>query len=123
MTTPMATVQKRRFESPDETRPAGTGKADLVNLGQVTMMRVTLPPGWKWSTDVKPIAGTKSCQAPHLGYVLSGRMHLVMDDGTEEDFGPGDLMMAAPGHDAWIVGNEPYIGLDITGSGVWAKPR
>jgi hypothetical protein len=123
MTTLTATVQKRRFESPDETRPAGTGKADIVNLGQVTMMRTTLPSGWKWSTDVKPIAGTESCQAPHLGYVLSGRMHVVMDDGTAEDFGPGDLMMAAPGHDAWVVGNESYVGLDITGSGIWAKPK
>lgn len=121
--TTTATIAKRRFESPDETRAAGSGKADIVTLGEVTIMRQTLPPGWKWSTDVKPVANTESCQAPHVGYVMSGRMHVVMDDGTEADFGPGDLMMIAPGHDAWVVGNEQIVSLDITGSGVWARPR
>jgi hypothetical protein len=77
---------KRTFDSPDETRPAGSGKADIVDLGKATFMRVTLPPGWQWSKDVKPIAHTDNCQAAHLGYVLSGRMHDVMDDGTEADF-------------------------------------
>jgi hypothetical protein len=65
---------KRTFDSPDETRPAGSGKAAIVDLAQATFMRVTVPPGWRWSKDVKPIAGTDSCQAAHLGYVLSGRM-------------------------------------------------
>jgi hypothetical protein len=123
MAASVPSLLKRTFDSPDETRPAGSGKAAIVNLGQATFMRVTLPPGWRWSKDVKPIAHTESCQAAHLGYVLSGRMHAVMDDGTEADFGPGDLMLMAPGHDAWVVGNEPYVGLDITGSAAWAKPQ
>jgi len=114
---------KRNFSAPDETRPAGTGKADVIGLGEVTMMKITLPAGWRWSKDVKPIAKTESCQAPHLGYGISGRLHVVMDDGAEEEFGPGDVQMVPPGHDAWVVGNEPYVGIDITGAGVWAKPH
>jgi len=116
-------IVKRNFNSPDETRPAGAGKADVVNLGDVTMMKVTLQPGWKWSKDVKPLVNTPSCQAPHLGYIMSGRLHVVMDDGTEEEFGPGDLELIAPGHDAWVVGNDPVVALDITGAGIWAKPH
>jgi quercetin dioxygenase-like cupin family protein len=114
---------KRNFDSPDETRPAGAGKAAVVGLGDVTLMKVTLEPGWKWSKDVKPLVNTASCQAPHLGYVLSGRLHVVMDDGSEEEFGPGDIEMIPPGHDAWVVGNEPVVALDITGAGIWAKPH
>jgi len=115
---------KRTFEAPDEVRPAGLGTAHVVGgLGEITMMRVTLQPGWRWSNDVKPIVKTESCQAPHLNYVLSGRIHVVMDDGSEEEFGPGDLAAIPPGHDAWVVGNESLIALDVTGAGVWAKPR
>ena len=114
-------VQKRTFESADETRQAGSGQGEIVKLGQTTFMRVTLPPGWKWSTDVKPIAKTDTCQATHTGYVVSGRMHVVMEDGTEEEFGPGDLTLIPPGHDAWVVGDEPFVSVDITGSPQWAK--
>jgi hypothetical protein len=114
-------MQKRSFEAPDEQRPAGNARAAIVNLGNVTMMRITAQPGWRWSTDVKPIVKTDSCQAPHLGYSLSGRMHVRMDDGTEEEFGPGDVVVVPPGHDAWVVGDEPYVALDITGGGIWAK--
>jgi uncharacterized cupin superfamily protein len=113
---------KRRFESPDEVRPAGQGQAEIVKFGDVALMRVTLKPGWKWSNDVKPIVHTDSCQAHHLGYMFSGRMHVVMSDGSEEEFGPGDVVDIPPGHDAWVVGNEPAVSLDITGSSIWAKP-
>lgn len=116
------TVGKRRFESPDEVRPAGSGKAEIVKFGDVALMRVTLQPGWKWSSDVKPIVKTESCQAHHLGYMFSGRMHVVMSDGSEEEFGPGDVVDIPPGHDAWVVGNEPAVSLDVTGSSIWAKP-
>lgn len=116
-------VQKRTFDSADETRPAGSGHGDIVNLGQTTFMRVTLPPGWKWSKDVKSAAHTETCQATHSGYVVSGRMHVVMEDGSEEDFGPGDLTLIPPGHDAWVVGDEPFVSVDITGSTQWAKPQ
>jgi hypothetical protein len=80
---------KRRFEAPDETRPAGSGKAEVVGLGEVTLKRAILAPGWRWSKDVQPIAKTESCQAAHLNYFLSGRLHVVMDDGREEELWAG----------------------------------
>jgi hypothetical protein len=115
-------MQKRSFDAPDEQRPAGNGRADIINVGNMALMRLTLQPGWRWSTDVKPIAGTDSCQAPHLQYVVSGRGRIRMDDGTEEEFGPGDVAVVPAGHDAWVLGNEPVVAIDITGSAVWAKP-
>jgi len=111
-------MTKRNFDAPDETRPAGSGKADVVGMGALTMMRVTLPPGWRWSQDVQPVAKTASCQAPHMLYILSGRLRTVMDDGSAQEFGPGDLGAIPPGHDAWVVGNAPAVLLDITGAGV-----
>jgi quercetin dioxygenase-like cupin family protein len=97
------------------------GQLDVVETGTGMVGRATFEPGWKWSEHVKPIAGTDSCQAPHMGYVISGRMHIVMDDGTEEDFGPGDLMIAPPGHDAWTVGNEACVAIDWQGVADYAK--
>ena len=120
-TSDIQSLEKKSLEQPDETRTFDNGKVDVVTVGGVGVGRFTLRPGWRWSENVKPIVKTDSCQAPHLGYVLSGRMHVRMDDGTEEEFGPGDVVMVPPGHDAWVVGNEPYVALDITGSGVWAK--
>ena len=76
---------------------------------------VTLKPGWKWSTSVKPIANTDSCQAPHLQYHVAGRLHVVMDDGSEAEFGPGDVSKLPPGHDAWVVGQDAVVIIDITG--------
>ena len=116
------TLRRLNFDTPDETRPAGSAKADIINVGDMAMMRVTAPPGWRWSKDVAPIAKTESCQAPHLHYQLSGRIHVVMDDGTEDEFGPGDLAVIPPGHDAWVVGDEPVVAIDVTGANVWAKP-
>ena len=83
--------------------------------------RATFEPGWRWSEYVKPIAKTDSCQAPHMGYIVSGRMGVVMDDETREDFGPGDVMIVPPGHDAWTIGEEPCIMVDWTGIGDYAK--
>jgi quercetin dioxygenase-like cupin family protein len=79
-------------------------------------------PGWRWSEDVKPIAGTQSCQAPHAIYVISGRMGIRMDDGTEGEIGPGDIAMIEPGHDAWVVGDEACVGVDFGGYASYAKP-
>jgi len=95
---------------------------NVVNIGGATVGRAVFNPGWKWSNDVKPIAGTDSCQAPHTGYVISGSMHVVMDDGTEGDAGPGYAIAISPGHDAWIVGDEPCVMLDWSGSANYAKP-
>ena len=115
-------LQRRNFDDPDETRKPGSGTARVVNIGEFGLMDVSLPPGWRWSQDVKPITGTDSCQAYHVIQMRSGRMHVVLDDGSETEFGPGDLGLVSPGHDAWVVGDEPAVYLDITGSGTWAKP-
>jgi len=114
-------MKKRSFDRPDETRRFDNGQIDLVLLGGVTFGKGVFRPGWKWSESVKPIAKTKSCEAPHLQYIVSGKLHLVMDDGMETDFGPGDLALIPPGHDAWVVGNETVVAIDINGLTDYAK--
>ncbi len=112
------------FGTPDETRNfAGKGKMDVINVGGVTAGKGVFEPGWKWSVNVKPIAGGESCQAAHAGYILSGRMKIVMDDGSELEAGPGEVFVASAGHDAWIVGDEPCVMIDFGASvGQYAKP-
>lgn len=113
----MAGAASKTFSSPDETRPfKANGQMDLVTLGDSTMGRGTFEPGWKWSNDVKPIAGTDLCQTPHFGYVLSGKMVVQMADDTETEFGPGDVVSIDPGHDAWIVGDDACVMLDVQAS-------
>jgi hypothetical protein len=118
----MNTMQKKTVLQPDERRTFENGQVDLVSLGGVTFGRATLRPGWKWSTCVKPLVKTKSCQAPHLQYQVSGRLRVVMDDGSEQEFGPGDVSFIPPGHDAWVVGKDPVVVIDISGMGDYAKP-
>jgi quercetin dioxygenase-like cupin family protein len=117
----MASMQKKSLDSPDQTRTFEKGKIELANLGDTTIGRVTLEPGWSWDKCVKPIVKTDSCQAPHTQYIISGRIKVVMDDGTEEEFGPGDAAVIPPGHNAWVVGNEPVVGIDFTGLKEYAK--
>jgi hypothetical protein len=123
----MGTIAKSGLEikkvaAPDETRAfAGKGRAEIFTLESGTAMRGVFEPGWRWSEHVKPIAGTKSCEAPHLLYILSGRMHIKMDDGTEGDIGPGDFVRIAPGHDAWVVGDEVCQAIDFGGFDKYAK--
>jgi ethanolamine utilization protein EutQ (cupin superfamily) len=118
----MAGLESKNFDQADETRTFDKGHMDLVTVGGTTIGRAVFEPGWKWSECVKPIAGTDTCQVAHTGYVISGRMHVAMDDGTEGDAGPGDMFVIAPGHDAWTVGNEPCVALDIQGAPGYAKP-
>ncbi len=118
----MAKMVVKKFSSADETRPfKAHGRVDILNLEGGTVGRAVFEPGWKWSKDVKPLAGTESCMAPHSGYVLSGRMHVVMDDGQEEDIGPGDYFVIPPGHDGWVIGNEPCVALDFAGMQDYAR--
>lgn len=119
----MAKVMVKKFSSADETRPfKAHGHVDLVTVGEGKVGRAVFEAGWKWSSDVKPIAGTKSCEAHHSGYVLSGRMHIVMDSGEQADIGPGDYVVIEPGHDAWTVGNEACVILDFAGMEQYARP-
>jgi len=117
-------LQKKSFESADEVRPmADKGRVEILNIGDGVVGKATFEPGWRWSEHVKPIAGTDSCQAAHLGYVLSGHQKIVMDDGSELDFGPGDVVAIPPGHDGWVVGDEPCVVLDFAGMAHYAKSR
>ncbi len=119
----MTAMVKKSFDSPEETRPMNKGKAEVVSLGDIKAMRVTFEPGWRWSECVKPIVGTDSCQVAHLLHVVSGRMAVRMDDGSETEFGPGDVGHIPPGHDAWIVGDEPFVSIDFQGGAIYAAPR
>ncbi|MFF4366481.1 cupin domain-containing protein [Streptomyces sp. NPDC001594] len=121
----MAAMVRKNFDKPDETRPFedGKGRLDVIETDGGSVGRAVFEPGWRWSEHIKPLAGTDSCQSAHTGYVLSGRIHVAMDDGEAEDFGPGDFMQIAPGHDAWVVGDEPVVALDWTGYGNYAKPQ
>lgn len=115
-------IQKKNLDSsPDDTRKFEKGKVEIVNFGNMTIGRAIFEPGWSWSKCVKPIVNTNSCQAPHTQYVVSGRLKVVMDDGTEEEFGPGDAAIIPPGHDAWVVGNESVVAIDFTGLKDYAK--
>jgi quercetin dioxygenase-like cupin family protein len=114
-------VQKKNLSSPDEIRPFSKGKVELVTVEGITFGRATLESGWKWSEHVKPIANTKSCEASHTSYHVSGRLRVKMDDGTEAEFGPGDVSYLPPGHDAWVVGNETVVVIDITGMTHYAE--
>jgi hypothetical protein len=116
-------MQRKTFAKPDDSRTFDKGQVDVVKLGGVTLGKAVLQPGWKWSTCVKPIVKTKSCQAAHLQYHLSGRLAVLMDDGSQAEYGPGEVSLLPPGHDAWVVGNEPVVLIDISGMGEYAKTR
>jgi quercetin dioxygenase-like cupin family protein len=119
----MAGLIRKSLDAPEETRPfaAGMGQVDLVNSDAGLVGRAIFQPGWQWSKHVKPIAQTDSCQAPHMGYYVSGRMRVVMDDGEETEYGPGDFAIIPPGHDAWTVGDEPCVVIDWQGFADYAK--
>ena len=118
----MATIEVKSFDSPDEVREfEGNGHSDIVQVGGRAVGRGTFEPGWRWSENIKPIAGTDSCQTFHLGYVVSGRMKVIMDDGQEAECGPGDVAVIEPGHDAEVVGSEACIFLDFGEIADYAK--
>jgi len=109
----MARLQRRRFTEPDDVRTVPHGRIDVVELDDRVVGRMSYEPGWRWSVDVKPIAGTDSCQFHHFGVTLGGRVRVEMRDGTELEIGPGDVFEIPPGHDAWVVGDEPWISVDF----------
>jgi len=114
-------VEHRSFAKPDEVRDFTHGRAEIVDLGGQPIGRLVLEPGWRWSNDVKPIAGTDLCEAPHFQYHVSGRLGIRMEDGTEFIAGPGDLTSLPRGHDAWVVGDEPVVTVDFYGASTYAK--
>lgn len=112
----MSHLEGKGFDSPDEVREfKAHGRVELVELASGPVGKGTFEPGWKWSEDVKPLAGTDSCQVAHVGYVISGRMTVRMDDGSEHEYVPGEAFSMPPGHDAWTEGDEPCILVDFGG--------
>ena len=109
----MAGVVSKSFDSPDETRTPDKTKIDVVKLGSTTAARTTFQPGWKWSECIKPVAGTESCQAHHVGAIIAGRLHVVHEDGTELEISAGDVYIVEPGHNAWVVGDEPVTSFEF----------
>ena len=109
----MAGVESRDFASPDETRTPDKTKVDVVRMASATVARFAFEPGWRWSECVKPVAGTDSCQVRHVGVVQQGRMAVKHDDGTELEIGPGEAYVIEPGHDAWVVGDEGFVGYEF----------
>ncbi|HVW16997.1 MAG TPA: cupin domain-containing protein [Solirubrobacteraceae bacterium] len=114
----MAGVQARDFGSPDETRTPAKTRIDVVRLGPATAARLVFDPGWKWSECIKPVAGTESCQVRHVGLLESGVLHVVHDDGSEADISAGQAYVIQPGHDAWVVGDEPAVAFEFDARGV-----
>ena len=119
----MKKAELKNFVKPDEVREFAKGKVELVTIGGATVGRAVLEPGWRWATSVQPLAKTKSCEAAHFQYHVSGVLRVRMDDGTEFDCKPGDVSLLPPGHDAWVVGNEPAVVVDFQGMIDFAKSR
>ena len=109
----MPGVQSRDFDSPDETRTPDKTKVDIVRMGATTVGRFVFEPGWRWSECIKPVAGTDSCQARHVGVAHAGRIAVQHDDGTLLEIGAGDAYIIEPGHDAWVVGDETFVGFEF----------
>ncbi len=109
----MGSAERKSIRAPDETKSFDKGRCDLVHVGAMTLGRSVLEPGWRWSESIGRIAGTERCEITHTGVVVSGRLHFALSDGSEIEAGPDDAFSAPPGHDAWVVGNEPCEVLDF----------
>jgi len=109
----MTGVQQLDFESPQESRTPEKTRVDVIRVGNTTVGRFAFEPGWRWSDCIKPVAGTDSCQARHVGVVQTGRLGVSHEDGSEVELGPGEAYVIEPGHDAWVVGDEPFVALEF----------
>ena len=117
----MARLQRRRFSDPDEVRQIPHGNIEVVSLDDRVVGKMTYEPGWRWSVDIKPIANTDSCQFHHFGVTISGTLRTQMRDGTELEINPGDVFEIPPGHDAWVVGDEPWVSIDFEAMRTYAR--
>ena len=116
-------LQRRRFTEPSDVRTMPRGRIEVVELDDTVVGRMTYEPGWRWSVDVRPIAGTDTCQYHHVGMALSGLLRVQMPDGTELEIGPGDVFEIPPGHDAWVVGDEPWVSVDFEAMRTFGRQR
>ncbi|HUP82598.1 MAG TPA: adenylate/guanylate cyclase domain-containing protein [Candidatus Limnocylindria bacterium] len=119
----MAKLQKRSLNTPDEVRPVGRGRLEVVSIDDAAFGRIVYQPGWRWTTDVRAIAGTDLCEIHHMGYVISGQLHTEMRDGSTMEAVAGDIFEIPPGHDAWVVGDEPWVSIDWRGRRHFAAQR
>ena len=124
----MEPVVVRKFETkshnaPDETRTPSKTRIEVVRLEGFTIGRFNFEPGWRWSECVKPVVGTDSCQNSHVGYAVSGRIRVRLTDGTERTIGGGESYTIPPGHDAWVEGGEPFVGIEVMSAEQYAKPQ
>ena len=118
----MAGIEARDFTNPDETRTPEKTTVELVNVAGGQIGRYTFQPGWRWSECIKPVVGTESCQVEHIGYFVSGRLNITHQDGGEREIGAGEVYRVAPGHDAWVVGDEAVVVVEFQGAANYAKP-
>ena len=114
-------AEMKSFSKPDEVRTFPKGKLELIKIGGAVIGRATFEPGWRWSTSVQPLVNTKSCEAPHFQYHISGTIKILMDDGKQFECKAGDVSLLPEGHDAWVVGNEPVVIVDFQGMIDYAK--
>jgi quercetin dioxygenase-like cupin family protein len=119
----MLEVVLKRFDNPDEVRTFDKGRFELVRIAGMTIGRATYEPGWKWSVHVGRLLGKKSCDVEHVGIVISGRATAAMDDGRVIEMQAGDIFYIAPGHDSWVVGQEPYVSLHLLGASDYASHK
>lgn len=119
----MSQAELKNFGKPDEVREFPNGRVELVNIGGALVGRAVFEPGWRWATSVQPLAKTKSCEAPHFQYHVSGVLKVRMDDGTEMECRAGDVSLLPSGHDAWVVGDQPAVVVDFQGMLDYAKSR
>ncbi len=119
----MDQAELKNFEKPDEVREFPQGRLELIKIGGVTVGRAIFEPGWRWASSVQPLAKTRSCEASHFQYHLSGVLMVRMDDGTEIECHPGDVSFLPSGHDAWVIGDEPAVVVDFQGMLNYAKNR
>lgn len=117
----MATMELKNFTLADETRELPKTKIEVLNFDDTTIMRAIFQPGWKWSECVKPTVETKNCEVAHINYVVSGKMVVVMDDGVQKEMSQGDVAVIPPGHDAWVLGNEPCVVIDFGAGKIYGK--
>lgn len=116
----MDALAMKSFSSADEVRALDKTRVEVLKFGSGSVARLTFQPGWKWSDHVAPKVGTPSCAVSHFGSVMSGRLHIVHEDGTSMEIGPGDVYTVAPGHDAWVLGDDPFVALEFESANVYA---
>ncbi len=117
----MAGVEFSDFSTPDEVRRPDKTTVEVVKVGGGEIGRFTFEPGWRWSECIKPVVGTDSCQVEHVGYVISGTLRVQHDDGTTGDINPDNVYRIAPGHEAWVLGDEPVVVVEFQGAAIFAK--